>query len=136
MRLNLKVLYWFFSFLKVSLKLVYFNWRISTLQYCDGFYHNPSTWIGHRYTCVLLLKLLPSSLPLYLSWLSQSTGLGTLLHALNLHWSSVLNMVMYMLQCYSLKSSHPRILPLSPKSVLYVCVSFAALHVGSLVPSF
>ena len=76
MKSNLKVLYCFFSFLKVSFKLVYFNWRISTLQYCDGFYHNPSTWIGHRYTCVLLLKLLPSSLPLYLSWLSQSTGFG------------------------------------------------------------
>ena len=133
MRLNLKVLYWFFSFLKVSLKLVYFNWRISTLQYCDGFYHNPSTWIGHRYTCVLLLKLLPSSLPLYLSWLSQSTGFGYPASCIEL---TLVNMVMYMLQCYSLKSSHPRILPLSPKSVLYVCVSFAALHVGSLVPSF
>ena len=33
---------------------------------------------------------------------------------------------------HSLKSSHPCLLPLSPKA----CVSFAVLHVGSLVPSF
>ena len=34
-------------------------------------------------------------------------------HAENLHWSSVLPMVIY-IQCYSLKSSQPRLLPLSP----------------------
>ena len=31
------------------LKLIYFNWRITTLEYCDDFCHT-STWIGHRYT--------------------------------------------------------------------------------------
>ena len=31
---------------------IYFNWRIITLQNCDGFCHT-SVWIGHRYTCVL-----------------------------------------------------------------------------------
>ena len=30
---------------------IYFNWRIITLQNCDGFCHT-SVWIGHRYTCV------------------------------------------------------------------------------------
>ena len=34
--------------------LFYFNWRIITLQYCDGFCH-PSAWISHRYTYVLVL---------------------------------------------------------------------------------
>ena len=29
-----------------------FNWRIITLQYCDGFCCKLA-WIGHRYTCVL-----------------------------------------------------------------------------------
>ena len=38
----------------------------------------------------------------------RALALGALLHALNLHWPSVLHMVMYMFQCYSLKSSHPR----------------------------
>ena len=27
---------------------IYFNWKIITLQYCNGFWHT-STWIGHRY---------------------------------------------------------------------------------------
>ena len=34
-------------------EFIYFNWRIITLQYCDGFCH-PSTWICQRYTCVIL----------------------------------------------------------------------------------
>ena len=47
---------------------------------------------------------------------------GALLHALNLHWSSVLHMLMYMFQCYSLKSSHLCLLPLSPKVCsLHLC---------------
>ena len=30
----------------------FFNWRIITLQYCDGFCHT-SVWIGHKYTLPL-----------------------------------------------------------------------------------
>ena len=56
-------------------------------------------------------------------------------HTWNSHWLSILHMVMHMFQCYALKSSHP-LLPLSPKSVLYICVSFAALHIGLLALSF
>ena len=42
-----------FFFLKkfYFLKLINFSWRISTLQYCDGFCYT-SAWIGLRYTCV------------------------------------------------------------------------------------
>ena len=48
--------------------------------------------------------------------------LGTLLHALNLYWSSVLHMVMYVFQCYSLKSPHP-LLTLSLKvCYLHLCL--------------
>ena len=39
--------------------------------------------------------------------------LGALFYAPNLHSSSILHMVMYMYQCYSLKSSHSCLLPLS-----------------------
>ena len=97
-------------------KLIYFNWKIITLQYCDGFCHT-STWIGHRYACV------PLSLPTLSPWgFPRALALGALLHALNWHWSSILHMVMYMFQGYSLKSSHPRLLPLSPKFCsLYLC---------------
>ena len=66
---------------------------------------------------------LPSPSPPYPSGLSQALALGALLHALNWHWSSSLQMVMYMFQCYSLKSSLPHLLPLSPKvcSCLLCC---------------
>ena len=37
----------------------------------------------------------------------RALALGVLLHASNLHWPSILQMVMYMFQYYSLKSSHP-----------------------------
>ena len=43
-------------------------------------------------------------------------ALSALFHALNLDWSSISHMVIYMFQCYSLKPSHPRLLPQrSPK---------------------
>ena len=65
----------------------------------------------------------------------SALALSALLHALNLRWSSVLHMVIYMFQCYS---HHPT-LTLShriQKTVLYICVSFVALHIGSSLPSF
>ena len=39
-------------------------------------------------------------------------------------------------QCYSLKSSHPLLPSLPPKSVLHVYFFFAALQMGSSVVSF
>ena len=51
----------------------------------------------------------------------RALALNALLHALNLRWSSVLHMVIYMFQCYPLKSSHPRLLPQSPKVCSYLC---------------
>ena len=54
----------------------YFNWRIITLQYCDGFCHT-STWISHGCTRVPpTLSPLPSSSPPHPSRLSQSTSFG------------------------------------------------------------
>ena len=104
----------------------YFNWRMIALQYCDGFCHT-STWIGHRYTCFPpVLNRIPLGCP-------RAPALSALLHASNLLWSPILHMVIYIFQCIlkcSLKSSHPCLLPVSPK------VSFAALHVGLLVLSF
>ena len=48
---------------------------------------------------------------------------STLSHASNLDWRSVSHMVMYMFQCYSLKSSHPRRLPQTPKVCsLHLCL--------------
>ena len=53
----------------------------------------------------------------------RAPTLSALLHALNLHWSSVVHVVMHMFQCYSLISSHPRLLPHSPKVCsLHLCL--------------
>ena len=53
----------------------------------------------------------------------RAPALGALLYALNSHWSSIIYMIMYMFQCYSFKSTHPHILPLSPKVCsLHLCL--------------
>ena len=54
---------------------------------------------------------------------SRELSLGALLHVSVLLWWSISHMVIYMFQCYSLKSSHPRLLPLSPKVCsLHLCL--------------
>ena len=45
----------------------------------------------------------------------RGLALGALLHTSNSHWLSILHIVKYTFQCYSLKSSHPLLLPLSPE---------------------
>ena len=66
----------------------------------------------------------------------RAQGLGALCHTSDLHWSSVLHMVMYMFQRYSLKSSHPLLLPLSPKACFpcFLCCPYTTLepHFSSL----
>ena len=65
----------------------------------------------------------------------SALALSALSHASNLDWRSVSHMVIYMFQCYFLKSSHPCFLPQSPKVCFYICVSFAVSYIESL-PSF
>ena len=106
------------SFLK---KLIYFNWRLITLQYCGVFCHT-LTWISHGCTYVLHPEprshLPPHPIPL---GCPSALALSGLFHASNLDWWSISHMVIYMFQCYSLKSPHPRILPQSPK-VCFSCL--------------
>ena len=45
----------------------------------------------------------------------SAPALSTLCHASNLDWWSVSHMIIYMFKCHSLRSSHPRLLPQSPK---------------------
>ena len=83
-------------------------WRLIALQYCGGFCHT-LTWISHTCTCVSLSwlpPLLPS--PSHSSGLSQSTGFESLVSWIDL--GLVSQTVMYMFQCYSLKSSHPHLI--------------------------
>ena len=100
----------------------YFNWRPITLQYCGGFCHK-FTRISHGCTCVPHPDP-PSHLSPHpiLQGHPSATALSTLSHASNLGWQSVSHMIIYMFQCYSLKSSHPHRLPQSPKLCsLHLC---------------
>ena len=113
-----RILIYLFNFI-----LIYFNWRLITLQYRSVFC-NTMTWISHG-AHVALPPETCSQLPphlITLGW-SRALALSALLHAWNLDWWSVSHMVIYMFQFYSLKSSHPRLLPQSPKVCsLYLCL--------------
>ena len=115
---------------------MYLNWRILTLQYCGGFCHT-FTWISYGYTCVPHPDP-PSHLPHHPFPQSHPSAptLGTLSHASNLDWWSISHMIIYMFQCYSLKSSHPRLLPQSPKVCsLHLCL-FCCLAYRVIVTIF
>ena len=100
----------------------YFSWRLITLQYFGGFCHT-LTWISHGFTCVPHPEP-PSHLPPHPIPLGHPSApaLSTLSHASNLDCRSVSHMIIYMFQCYSLRSSHPRLLPES-KRLFYTSVS-------------
>ena len=71
-----------------------------------------------------VLNPLPTTLPPTPLGCLRAMILGALLHASNLNWSSVLPMVIYTFQFYSLKSFHPRLLLHSPKDCsLHLCLS-------------
>ena len=72
--------------------------------------------ISHGCTCVPHPES-PSLFPPHPIPLSppSAPAQSTLSHALNLDWRSISHMVIYMFQCYSLKSSRPRLLPPSPE---------------------
>ena len=113
-----------FFFFLVFKKFIYFNLRLITVQYCSGFCHT-LTWIIHGCTCVPHPKppfhLPPPPIPL--GHPSAPAALSALSHALNLDWWSISHVMIYMFQCYSLKSSHPYLLPQSPKVCsLYLCL--------------
>ena len=113
--------------------LIYFNWRLITLQYCSGFCHT-LTWICHGCTSVpnpeLSSHLPPRSIP---QGCPSVPALSALFHLGS--WS-ISHMVIYMLQCYFLKSSDPRLLPQSPKVCsLHLCL-FCCLAYRVIVTIF
>ena len=93
------------------------------VDYCGGFCHT-FTWISRGCTCVPHLEapsyLLPHPI---LQGHPSVPALRTLSHASNLDWRSISHMVICMFQCYSIKSSHPRLLLQGPKVCsLYLCL--------------
>ena len=100
-----------------------FNWRLITLQYCGGFViHSHESAMGVY--VFPILTLLPTSLPHPIPQGHPSApALSTLSHASNLDWGSVSHMIIDMFQCYSLRLSHPCLLPQSPKDCsIYLCL--------------
>ena len=57
-------------------------------------------------------------------------------HASNLDWRSISHMVIYMFQCYSLRSSHPRLLPQSPEVCSLSLCLFCCLACRVIVTIF
>ena len=56
-------------------------------------------------------------------------ALNTLPHASNLDWRSISHMIIYMFQCYSVKSSHPHLLLQSPTvCCLHLCLFFCLTY--------
>ena len=115
---------------------IYFNWRLITLQYCSGFCHT-LTWISHGFTCVPHPEprshLPPHPIPL---GHPSAPALRTLSHAINLGWWSISHMIVYMFQCYSPRSSHPHLLPQSPKDCDIHLFLFCCLAYGVIVTIF
>ena len=58
----------------------------------------------------------------------RTSDLSSEHHTANSQWLSISHLVMYMLQWYSLNSSH-LLLPLCPQVCFYVCISFAGLQI-------
>ena len=92
-----------------------------------------SKWIHHRYTCVFHSE--PSSLlPHHTIPLGHPSAPAPSIQyrASNLDWWSLSLMIIYMFQCYSLTSSHPRLLPQSPKDCsthlcLFCCLAYRVI---------
>ena len=112
-------IYFFVLFLFVFFSFIYLFYFTVLYWSCHTL-----TWICHRYTCVAHPES-PSHLPLYPIPLGHPSAPApsTPSHALNLDWQFVSHMIIYMFQCRSPKSSHPRPLPQSPKDCsIHLCL--------------
>ena len=122
----------YFTLNNLFYSFIYFNWRLITLQYCGGFCHT-FTWISHGCTCVPHPNppshLPPHSIP---QGHPSAPALSTLPHASKLDRRSISHMMIYVFQCYSLKSPNPRLLPQSPTVCslhlcLFCCITYRVI---------
>ena len=90
--------------------IIFISWRIITLQYCSGFCHT-LTWISHGFTCVPHPETPPTSLPIPSLWVIPVHQPWALVSCIQTGLVIVSHLIMYMFQCYSLRSSHPCLLP-------------------------
>ena len=119
----------------VFLILIYFNWRLITLQYCIGFaihQHESATGV-HVFP---ILNTPPSSLPVPSLWVI-SVHLPQACSIMHRTWTADSFLIWYytcfnaILPNHSTLSLFHRV----QKTVLYICVSFA-VSTGLSLPSF
>ena len=112
-----------FSFFKF-----YFIFKLYNIVFCQI-----SKWIRHRYTCVPHPEhsslLPPHTIPL---GRPSAPAPSIQYHASNLDWQLVSYMILYAFQCHSPKSSHPLLLPQSPKDCsihqcLFCCLVYRVI---------
>ena len=120
--------FWNLSFFFFFFPFVFISWRLITLQYCSGFCHI-LTWISHGFTCVPHPEppshFSPHPIPL---GHPSAPALSTLSHALKQDWQSVSHIIIYMVQCHSPKSFHPRPHPQSPKDgSIHLCLLLSCI---------
>ena len=83
-------------------------------------------WI---YMCSPSRSPLPTPSPSHPCESSQCISLEHLSQASNLDWRSVSHLIIYMFPCCSLRSSHPRFLPQSPKVCsIHLCLFFCLTY--------
>ena len=94
--------------------------------------YNNVNW-PHVHICLLPLEP-PSHRPPHPTPLCyhRASAWGSLHHTANCHWLSVLHIVMYMFQCYSLPSPHPLFPPLCPK-VCSSCLHFLCCSASRII---
>ena len=115
--------------------LIYLNWRLITLQYFYGFWPESCMGVHVSPRPEPSSTSFPTPSPL---GCSRASGLSALLHASNWHWPSISHLIIYTFQSYSLKSSHPRLLQISPSPnvcYLHLCL-FCCLAYRVIVTVF
>ena len=117
---------WFLFSLYIFLNFILFNFTI-LYWFC-----HISKWICHRYTSVPHPE--PSSLlpPHTIPLGRPSTPAPSIQYrASNLDWQLISYMILYIFECHSPKSSHPLLLPQSPKDCsIHQCL-FCTRHLAN-----
>ena len=90
-------------------KLINFNWRLITLQYCSSIL--PYIDMNQPWVYMCPSTPLPPPSPSHPSGSSQCAGSECPVSCIKFGLVIISYMVIYLFQCYSLKSSHPHLLP-------------------------
>ena len=112
------------------LLLLFFTLFYFTILY---WFCHTSTWISHRCTCVPNPEPRSHLPPHTISVGHPSAPAPSILYPVsNLDWQFVSYMILYMFQCHSPKSSHPLLLPQSPKVCsihlcLFCCLTYRVI---------